>query len=117
MAKIGNIALRYLLIITMVIQPALFSHAMASMEHGDAAIQMQSHEMRHAVHDDGAYHQHNDKSHNVDGCCHTPACGPALIVDAVVVLQPQRPLYPRIVEHSFYDVDLPVSIKPPRILF
>lgn len=107
-----------LLVITMVIQPALFSHAMASMNHGTA--QMQSHDMHPVSHDDyGSDHSsHDGKAHGatVDNCCHTPACGPALMADVVVALQPLRPFYPRVVDHALYDVDLPVSIKPPRVL-
>jgi hypothetical protein len=121
MAKSGKIVMRWLLIITMMIQPALFSHAMASMEHGDAAIEMVEHDMHHAS--DAAidaassdHHSPHDQQQDakVDNCCHTPACAPALFVDAVLTLQPLRPLYPRGIDHALYDVDLPVNIKPPR---
>lgn len=109
--------LHWLLIITMMIQPALFSHAMASMEHGSAATQMQGDDLHHASHDTGSDHFTHDGKQpgtTVDNCCHTPACGPALVVDVVLVLQPPRTFYPRVVDHSLYGIDLPVSIKPPR---
>ena len=122
--------LQWLLIITMMIQPALFSHAMASMDHGYAAaqtqiqiqIQIQIHEMDPMNNDVGhdassGHHAHDGMplGTTVDNCCHTPACGPALIVDVVLMLQPSRSFYSRALYHSLYGVDLPVSIKPPRL--
>ncbi len=114
--------LQWLLIITMMIQPALFSHAMASMDHGHATPQIYIHEMdsmsNGVDHDASSGHHLHDGDPlgtMVDNCCHTPACGPALIVGVVLMLQPSRFFYFHASHHSLYGVDLPVSIKPPRL--
>lgn len=111
MAKKGNIVLHWLLVILMVIQPAFFAHAMASMDHG-GTLQMQT--MDHGSHHDD-HHSHDDgQGFSVDNCCHAPACGPALIVDMTALMPPLPPHYPPVADHALYDVDLPPQLEPPR---
>lgn len=113
--------LHWLLVITMMIQPALFSRAMASMALDGAAhhammVEESDHHAHHGMgHDSSSdQSQHHSSSTHADSCCHAPACGPALMVEAEVTLAAQPSRYSRITDHSLYDVDLPVMIRPPR---
>jgi len=126
MPKFGKTLLKLLLLITLVVEPVMFSYAMAGMGHHHGAnnsmaaeygLHFQSsmsHDM--AMPDDSSHQQHDKVKTAMNDCCSTPACCPAVVSGFVlpvndVFSETYLPL-----NVSWAGIVLPSEIKPPRSL-
>jgi len=77
MKILPKISLSVLLVIVMIIQPVVFSYAMADMNHNHHAV-AESSDMnhQHMNHDDTLMSDYEPAS--VNNCCASPACGGAI---------------------------------------
>ena len=117
---------KLLLVIIMMIQPTMFSYAMASMSFGMDHSQHQtsvSTEMSHGgLHSMGgdvadAQHQNHGDSANPDmsnDCCNSAMCCPAAVVDVYATLDGKSSTFSASTNLSWEGVNLPTEIKPPR---
>ena len=117
----GKMIIKLLLIITMVIQPVIFSYAMAGMGQGHhAQYAASNHAGDHMVSEAmaKASDQDNHKAKSgTDNCCLTLACSPASVMDAFDILQVSSSSYIEATASLLISIDLPTEIKPPRSLF
>ena len=118
----GKVVTILLLIVTMVIQPVIFSYAMAGMDHGRHysvnKVQYQvDHHVNHARNILTADHQpDNDSGGALDDCCYSTVCGPAAVLVAAVTSEITNFLFPLPHDSSAEGIHLPVKFKPPQIL-
>jgi hypothetical protein len=114
--KYSNIKnlLNILLIITLVVQPVMFTYAMASMSHGHHVSMAMSHDMNthHAMQIDDA--SSSSSSVMLDDCCKTPACSPAVLTSSLDVQHIPAVHHDLSFNVSMMSVDLPSENKPPR---
>lgn len=117
----GKSISKLLLIITMVIQPVMFSYAMASMDHSHQAPSSLAHEQTgdHAM-NEGMADTHDQNAHEgdsaLDNCCNTAACSPASVMSVITVPYVPKSQYIVSAASTLRSIDLPTEIKPPRSL-
>lgn len=125
MPKIGKTILKLLLVITMLIEPAVFSYAMAGggHSHDGSAVMAPAHDSHHASMSPGADEVHKSSGQNqvdgngfLDNCCSAPACGAAMPsgFGSPISETPSRHYISFVI--SWEGVVLPSEIKPPRNL-
>jgi hypothetical protein len=126
MAKYGNTLLKLLLLITMVVEPVMFTYAMAGMGHHNGADNSMaaefglhcqssiSHDMCMA--DDSSQQQHDNAKKVMDDCCSTPACGPAAVSNLILPISEAFSETYLPLNISRAGIVLPSEIKPPRSL-
>jgi len=118
--------LKFLLLVTLVVEPVMFSYAMAGMgHHHDANNSMTAefglHFQSSMSHDistpDNALHQQRHKVKKVmDDCCSSPACCAAVV--STFVLPDNEFLYESYLPFNMFwkGIVLPSETKPPRSL-
>ncbi len=109
-----------MLIITMGVQPVMFSYAMANMDHSHhqaSVVAGQNHDGHHVMHDDVSLAEPQDADTGaLNDCCNSAACCPAAVADIDVMLHEPNTLSFVSSHTSWEGIDLPAEVKPPRSL-
>jgi len=113
---LAKTSLTFLLLTTLVIQPVMFSYAMASMSHHDGHMMMNtSHQMDHgAMHDHTMSSDTDEQSSVLDNCCASPACAGAPLSSFDLSITRHITPYTLTSSHFWSGIIIPSEIKPPR---
>jgi len=121
MSQIRNISLKLLLIITMIIQPVVFSYAMANIYHNHQNISQmpQIHDGDHnSTHVDLSHSGHSQnidsESDSMGNCCASPACSGAMASSVSLFTAQALFEYFPTINTLRKGIVLSADIKPPK---
>ncbi len=121
MSQILKISLKLVLIITMIIQPVVFSYAMASVHHNhQISSQMsQNHDGDHnSTHEGLSHSEHNQnidtESDLMGNCCASPACSGAMASSVSHLTSQTLFEYSPTINISRKGIVPSTEIKPPK---
>jgi len=116
-----KISLKLILVITMIIQPVVFSYAMANVYHNhqNTSLISQHHNGDHnSTHADLNHSGHNQNmnsdSDSMDNCCASPACSGAMASSISLSTAQVLFVFSPTVNISRKGVVLSAEIKPPK---